>query len=50
LLTGWALAQTIVSVFQWAINRDERYFKNPYDYVPERWMDTPEYKSDQLGK
>ncbi|KAI1379669.1 putative cytochrome P450 [Hypoxylon crocopeplum] len=39
---------TVLSVFQYAINHDERYWNEPRKFAPERWMDDPEYKSDQL--
>ncbi|KAI0181033.1 putative cytochrome P450 [Hypoxylon sp. FL1284] len=40
---------TIVSAFQYAVNHDERYWTEPEKIAPERWMDDPEYKNDQLG-
>ncbi|KAI3324405.1 putative cytochrome P450 [Xylariaceae sp. AK1471] len=39
---------TVVSVFQYAINHDERYWKDPQEFAPERWMDDPKYKGDHL--
>ncbi|KAI2463323.1 putative cytochrome P450 [Annulohypoxylon bovei var. microspora] len=39
---------TVVSVFQYAVNHDERYWKEPQKFAPERWMDDPKYKGDQL--
>ncbi|KAI0517835.1 putative cytochrome P450 [Xylaria bambusicola] len=39
---------TIVSVFQYAVNHDERYWKEPNKFLPERWMGDPTYESDQL--
>ncbi|KAI1352187.1 cytochrome P450 [Xylaria sp. FL0043] len=39
---------TIVSVFQWAVNHDERYWTEPEKFAPERWMNDPKYKNDQL--
>ncbi|KAI8966684.1 cytochrome P450 [Daldinia sp. FL1419] len=38
---------TIVSIFQWAVNYDPRFWKNPNKFAPERWMGDPEYKDDQ---
>ncbi|OTB20736.1 hypothetical protein K445DRAFT_313217 [Daldinia sp. EC12] len=38
---------TVCSVFQWAINYDERWWKNPYKFAPERWLGDPEYKDDR---
>ncbi|KAJ2987771.1 hypothetical protein NUW58_g4323 [Xylaria curta] len=33
---------------KYAINHDERYWKNPEEFAPTRWMGDPEYKNDQL--
>ncbi|KAI0898217.1 putative cytochrome P450 [Annulohypoxylon nitens] len=41
-------AGTVFSVYQYAINHGERYWKQAEKFAPERWMDDPEYKSDQL--
>ncbi|KAF3064163.1 Isotrichodermin C-15 hydroxylase [Daldinia childiae] len=38
---------TVVSVFQYAVNYDPRFWKNPFKFAPERWLDDPEYKDDQ---
>lgn len=32
----------------YAVNRDERYWKEPERFAPKRWMDGLEYKGDQL--
>lgn len=42
--------QTIVSVYQWAINHDKRYWSDPYTFAPERWIGDPKYSNDQLGR
>ncbi|GAW23079.1 hypothetical protein ANO14919_126290 [Xylariales sp. No.14919] len=39
---------TIVSVFQWAINHDERFWTDPFKFAPERFLNDPKYKTDQL--
>ncbi|KAI1821973.1 putative cytochrome P450 monooxygenase [Xylaria intraflava] len=39
---------TIVSVVQWAINHDERFWTEPDTFTPERWLGDPKYKGDQL--
>ncbi|KAI1166340.1 cytochrome P450 [Nemania serpens] len=39
---------TVVSVFQWAINHDDNYWNVPLKFAPERWLDDPNYKGDQL--
>ncbi|KAI8952234.1 putative cytochrome P450 monooxygenase [Xylaria longipes] len=38
----------LVSVYQWAVNHDEHYWKEPNSFAPERWLGDPKYKSDQL--
>ncbi|KAI1804351.1 cytochrome P450 [Daldinia bambusicola] len=38
---------TICSVFQWVINYDQRWWKDPYKFAPERWLDDPEYENDR---
>ncbi|KAI1425886.1 cytochrome P450 [Xylaria sp. FL1777] len=39
---------TIVSVVQWAVNHDEHYWTEPQKFAPERWLNDPKYKHDQL--
>ncbi|KAI0448817.1 cytochrome P450 [Xylaria acuta] len=39
---------TIVSVFQWAINHNERFWKDPFKFAPERFLNDEKYKTDQL--
>ncbi|KAI2468982.1 cytochrome P450 [Annulohypoxylon bovei var. microspora] len=39
---------TIVSVWQWAINRNPDLWTDADMYVPERWMGDPRYKHDAL--
>ena len=41
------LSQTGITNNQYACYRSKTNFKNPDDYVPERWLDDPEYASDQ---
>ncbi|KAL4993171.1 cytochrome P450 [Aspergillus recurvatus] len=38
--------KTAVSVAQWATYRNPQYFKNPDQFVPERWTGSEEYASD----
>ncbi|KAF6808212.1 cytochrome p450 [Colletotrichum musicola] len=40
---------TTVAIHQWAINRNEAYFKNPFGFHPERFLGDPEYASDNRG-
>ncbi|KAF4778885.1 cytochrome P450 ClCP1 [Colletotrichum scovillei] len=37
---------TIVAIHQWAINHNEKYFKDPYGFHPERFMGDEEFASD----
>ncbi|KAI0114775.1 cytochrome P450 [Daldinia grandis] len=38
---------TVVSVFQWAVNYNPQFWKDPLKFAPERWLGDPEYKDDQ---
>ncbi|KAI5918191.1 cytochrome P450 [Camillea tinctor] len=46
VLGKWLPAGTRVSVHQTATYRSPANFKNPDQYVPERWLGSPEYKDD----
>ncbi|KAI2643133.1 putative cytochrome P450 monooxygenase [Xylaria nigripes] len=39
---------TIVSIFQWAVNHDERLWTEPDSFEPGRWMGDLKFQSDQL--
>ena len=41
-------AGTVVSVWQWAINHDPSYWKDPWDFRPERFLGDVRYANDQL--
>lgn len=41
------LIQTGITNNQYACYRSKTNFKNPNNYVPERWLDDPGYVSDQ---
>ncbi|KAJ8125632.1 hypothetical protein O1611_g8006 [Lasiodiplodia mahajangana] len=45
---GFVPEGTIVSVYQYAVNHDETYWREPYSFAPERWLGDPKYKGDQL--
>ncbi|KAA8641503.1 cytochrome P450 [Aspergillus tanneri] len=38
----WIPGNTLVSTPTYTLHRDERYFKDPGDFVPERWSSHPE--------
>ncbi|KAI0490527.1 putative cytochrome P450 monooxygenase [Xylaria cf. heliscus] len=40
--------KSLISVYQWAVNHDSHYWNEPYKFAPERWLDDPKYKGDQL--
>ncbi|KAI1389246.1 putative cytochrome P450 monooxygenase [Hypoxylon trugodes] len=37
-----------VSVWQWAINHDPRFWTDPYEFKPERFLGDPRYKNDRF--
>ncbi|TDZ35630.1 Cytochrome P450 monooxygenase aclL [Colletotrichum trifolii] len=37
---------TTVTIHQYAIHRDEKYFRKPSEFHPERFLDDPEFASD----
>ncbi|KAI1434436.1 putative cytochrome P450 monooxygenase [Xylaria sp. CBS 124048] len=39
---------TVVSVYQWAINHDEHFWTDPMDFIPDRWLGDAKYKNDRL--
>ncbi|KAI0160236.1 cytochrome P450 [Xylariaceae sp. FL1272] len=39
---------TVVSVYQYAVNHDERYWTEPFKFAPERFLNDPKYKTDRL--
>jgi cytochrome P450 len=41
-------AQTIVSVWQWAINHDPKYWTDPLNFRPERFLGDVRYASDRF--
>jgi cytochrome P450 len=44
-LTGFPIFQTAVSVSTWCASHSADNFKNPDEFIPERWLDD-EYKTD----
>ncbi|KAI5866821.1 cytochrome P450 ClCP1 [Durotheca rogersii] len=39
---------TIVAVWQYAVSHDERFWKDPFSFSPERFMGDPAFKNDRL--
>ncbi|KAI1264703.1 putative cytochrome P450 [Xylariaceae sp. FL1019] len=37
---------TVVTLYQYAINYSEKYWRNPQKFAPERWMNDPLYEDD----
>ncbi|OTA87086.1 hypothetical protein M434DRAFT_399648 [Hypoxylon sp. CO27-5] len=37
-----------VSVWQWAVNHDTRFWADPYEFKPERFLSDPRYKNDKF--
>jgi hypothetical protein len=40
------LLQTLITISQWATNRDSFNFRDPESFVPERWLGDPYYEND----
>jgi cytochrome P450 len=38
---------TIVAVNQWSVNHASLHFRDPYKFIPERWLGDPKYKGDK---
>jgi cytochrome P450 len=38
---------TIVGVNQWSANHASLHFRDPYKFIPERWLGDPKYKDDK---
>lgn len=41
-------AGATVSVWHWAINHDERFWTDPWEFRPERFLGDPRYEGDHL--
>ncbi|RYP60732.1 hypothetical protein DL769_007993 [Monosporascus sp. CRB-8-3] len=39
---------TVVAVWQWAINHNPKYWTEPMSYAPERFLGDPRYKGDRV--
>ncbi|KAL4809783.1 benzoate 4-monooxygenase cytochrome P450 [Aspergillus unguis] len=47
VITGqYVPGNTIVSVNHWATYHNEKNFRDPFDFVPERWLGDPRYEGD----
>ncbi|CAG9996205.1 unnamed protein product [Clonostachys byssicola] len=40
---------TILGIWQWPLNHNPKFFKDPDSFVPERWLGDPRYDSDKKG-
>lgn len=41
------ISKTAVSVSTWCASHSSSNFRNPDSFVPERWLDDPQYQSDK---
>ncbi|GFN19721.1 cytochrome P450 [Aspergillus tubingensis] len=44
----WVPGGAAVSVHSWATSRSPKNFRNPDEFIPERWLGDPAYKDDNL--
>ncbi|OIW33137.1 cytochrome P450 [Coniochaeta ligniaria NRRL 30616] len=42
----WMPEKTLVSVAQWAAHQSEQNFRQPQEFIPERWLGDPRFASD----
>ncbi|KAI0543414.1 putative cytochrome P450 [Xylaria curta] len=38
---------TVLTIYQYAVNHDKHYWRKPWMFAPERWMNDPAFKDDQ---
>nr|ACZ55941.1 cytochrome P450 monooxygenase [Fusarium incarnatum] len=49
LVAGYYVPEdTLVENDMWALHYDPKYFTQPHDFVPERWLGDPRFKNDRL--
>jgi cytochrome P450 len=41
------MLQTYVEVWQWALFRNPNYWKQPEEFIPERWIGDPKFANDR---
>ncbi|KAI1123619.1 putative cytochrome P450 [Nemania abortiva] len=37
----------VLTIYQYAVNHDEQYWREPWRFAPERWLNDPAFKEDQ---
>lgn len=40
--------QTTLDIWHWAMYHNEKNFRKPFEFHPERWMGDPEFANDSL--
>ncbi|KAK2728646.1 trichothecene c-15 hydroxylase [Colletotrichum kahawae] len=48
ILGQWIPGNTTLDIWHWAMYHNEKNFRKPFEFHPERWMGDPEFANDSL--